>query len=108
MRSDQAQLGSERVPQPSRSSLSRVELKQLSSQGPPSRSTLFLGPTTKSPLTLRSAGFVITRQRPTFPQPHGGSSMGPGGLNFRVRDGNGWNPSGMATGNSEQGKSKKA
>ena len=26
--------------------------------------------------------------------------MGPGGLNFRVRDGNGWNPSGMATGNS--------
>ena len=26
--------------------------------------------------------------------------MGLGGLNFRVRDGNGWDPSGMATGNS--------
>ncbi len=38
------------------------------------------------------------RQRPTFPHPRGCSIMGPGGLNGRVRDGNGWNPSGMATG----------
>lgn len=41
-----------------------------------------------------------TRQRPTFPLPRGSSSIGLGGLNFRVRDGNGWGPSGMATGNS--------
>ena len=40
-----------------------------------------------------------TRQRPTFPLPHGSSSIGLGGLNFRVRDGNGCGPSGMATGN---------
>ena len=38
-----------------------------------------------------------SRQRPTFPQPHGCSIIGPGGLNFRVRDGNGWNPSGKVT-----------
>lgn len=31
---------------------------------------------TKSPLTLRSAGFVITRQQPTFPPPRGGR-LGP-------------------------------
>src|SRR5438105_2736551 len=54
----------------------------------------------KKPADLAISGLCLTRQRPTFPQPHGGSSMGPGGLNFRVRDGNGWNPSGMATGNS--------
>src|SRR4026209_2948853 len=41
----------------------------------------------------------VTRQRPTFPLPRGSSSIGLGGLNFRVRDGNGWGPSGMATGN---------
>ena len=40
------------------------------------------------------------RQRPTFPQPRGCSIIGPGGLNGRVRDGNGWIPSGMATGKS--------
>jgi hypothetical protein len=43
--------------------------------------------------------FFISRQRPTFPLPHGSSIIGLGGLNFRVRDGNGWNPSGMTTGN---------
>ena len=41
----------------------------------------------------------ITRQRPTFPLPHSSSIIGLGGLNFRVRDGNGCGPSGMATGN---------
>jgi hypothetical protein len=44
---------------------------------------------------------VKPRQRPTFPLPHGSSIIGLGGLNFRVRDGNGCDPSGMATGNSE-------
>ena len=46
-----------------------------------------------------SVGFRRTRQRPTFPQPRGCSIIGPGGLNFRVRDGNGCGPSGMVTGN---------
>ena len=40
-----------------------------------------------------------TRQLPTFPQPRSCSSIGPGGLNFRVRDGNGCGPSGKVTGN---------
>ena len=53
----------------------------------------------KSLLDFTPAGFFITRQRPTFPLPHGSSSIGLGGLNFRVRDGNGCGPSGMATGN---------
>ena len=43
----------------------------------------------------------ITRQRPTFPLPHSSSIIGLGGLNFRVRDGNGCGPSGNATGNFE-------
>ena len=43
--------------------------------------------------------FVVTRQRPTFPLPHSSSIIGLGGLNFRVRDGNGCGPSGKATGN---------
>jgi hypothetical protein len=49
---------------------------------------------------LSPAGFLfVTRQRPTFPLPRGSSNIGLGGLNFRVRYGNGWGPSGMATGN---------
>ena len=43
----------------------------------------------KKPAGFIPAGFFITRQRPTFPLPHGSSSIGLGGLNFRVRDGNG-------------------
>ena len=45
-------------------------------------------------------GYKGTRQRPTFPQPRSCSIIGPGGLNFRVRDGNGCGPSGLVTGNS--------
>ncbi len=55
----------------------------------------------KSPRIIKSLGFfqIISRQRPTFPQPRGCSIIGPGGLNFRVRNGNGWTPSGMVTEN---------
>ena len=35
-------------------------------------------------------------RRPTLP-PTGGSTMGAGGLNFRVRHGNGWDPSAVVT-----------
>src|SRR6266852_873950 len=41
----------------------------------------------------------LTRQRPTLPRRYQRSTIGPGGLNFRVRDGNGCGPSGIATGN---------
>ena len=43
--------------------------------------------------------FELTRQRPTLPYRCQHSTIGPGGLNFRVRDGNGCGPSGNATGN---------
>ena len=35
---------------------------------------------------------------PTLPQGCRCSTIGPGGLNYRVRDGNGWCPSGMIAG----------
>ena len=40
---------------------------------------------------------LVTWQRPAFPGFCNPSIIGPGGLNFRVRDGNGWNPSGIVT-----------
>src|SRR6266545_5177978 len=43
------------------------------------------------------------RRRPTLPRRCQRSTIGPGGLNFRVRDGNGCGPSGNATGNSRGG-----
>ena len=52
----------------------------------------------KSKKTIYTDGLLtFTWQRPTFPGPFGPSIIGPGGLNFRVRDGNGWNPSGIIT-----------
>ena len=39
----------------------------------------------------------LCRQRPTLPHTFACSTIGPAGLNFRVRDGNGWNPRGMIT-----------
>ena len=41
----------------------------------------------------------IIRRRPTLPHRCQCSTIGAGGLNFRVRDGNGWIPSATATGN---------
>ena len=40
---------------------------------------------------------TMFRQRPTLPPSHPGSTIGAGGLNFRVRDGTGCFPSAMAT-----------
>ena len=42
-------------------------------------------------------GPYLCRQRPTLPHTFACSTIGPAGLNFRVRDGNGWNPRGMIT-----------
>ena len=39
----------------------------------------------------------LCRQRPTLPHTFACSTIGPAGLNFRVRDGNGWNPRGKIT-----------
>jgi hypothetical protein len=40
------------------------------------------------------------RRRPTLPRGLPRSTIGSGGLNYRVRDGNGWDPSDIATGKS--------
>src|SRR5258705_8274270 len=45
---------------------------------------------------------ILCRRRPTLPHTFACSTIGPAGLNFRVRDGNGWVPRGMITDNSEQ------
>jgi hypothetical protein len=47
----------------------------------------------KGPLLSRK-----TRHRPTLPPPLDGSTIGAGGLNFRVRYGTGCDPSAMGTG----------
>ena len=62
----------------------------------------FVAEKTKAPAGLRW-GFcrIKSRRRPTLPRRCQRSTIGAGGLNFRVRDGNGCNPSAKATGNSE-------
>jgi hypothetical protein len=44
-------------------------------------------------------GLYLCRQLPTLPHTFACSTIGPAGLNFRVRDGNGWNPRGKITDN---------
>jgi hypothetical protein len=41
--------------------------------------------------------YIETRQRPTLPPRLQGSTIGAGGLNFRVRNGNGCDPPAIAT-----------
>ena len=57
--------------------------------------------TRKASRQKREAFAVLSRRRPTFPPSCPGSIIGAGGLNFRVRDGNGCFPSAIATGNQE-------
>src|SRR5215472_14075865 len=51
---------------------------------------------------ISQTGSYSCRQRPTLPHTFACSTIGPAGLNFRVRDGNGWIPRGMITDKSEQ------
>src|SRR5438477_9102526 len=51
---------------------------------------------------ISQTGLYLCRQRPTLPHTFACSTIGPAGLNFRVRDGNGWIPRGMITDKSEQ------
>ena len=50
---------------------------------------------------ISQRGLYLCRQRPTLPHTFACSTIGPAGLNFRVRDGNGWNPRGKITDNLE-------
>ena len=51
----------------------------------------------KRPLSNLKGLFQLIWQRPTFPRSYPRSIIGPEGLNFRVRDGNGCDPLGIAT-----------
>ena len=53
----------------------------------------------KAASTRMSAGGFVkkSRRRPTLPHSYPCSTIGPEGLNFRVRDGNGCDPLGIAT-----------
>src|SRR5208283_5563224 len=51
---------------------------------------------------ISERGLYLCRQLPTLPHTFACSTIGPAGLNFRVRDGNGWNPRGKITDNLEQ------
>jgi hypothetical protein len=46
---------------------------------------------------ISQPGSYLCRQRPTLPHTFACSTIGPAGLNCRVRDGNGWNPRGKIT-----------
>src|SRR5882724_1177102 len=54
---------------------------------------------TEKATPLSQRGLYLCRQRPTLPHTFACSTIGPAGLNFRVRDGNGWNPRGKITDN---------
>src|SRR6267378_4241425 len=51
----------------------------------------------KRPDCFWQSGLYLMRQRPTLPHTFACSTIGPAGLNFRVRDGNGWIPRGKIT-----------
>src|ERR1700684_4577538 len=51
----------------------------------------------KSLLGILPKGCSFAWQRPTLPEPCGSSTLGAGGLNGRVRDGNAWFPSAIIT-----------
>jgi hypothetical protein len=53
--------------------------------------------TQKAPLISEWSLLDLMRRRPTLPHTFAYSTIGPAGLNFRVRDGNGWNPRGKIT-----------
>ena len=46
---------------------------------------------------ISERGLCLCRQLPTLPHTFACSTIGPAGLNFRVRDGNGCGPRGMTT-----------
>src|SRR5258708_32661693 len=56
-------------------------------------------PKTEKATLISERGLYLCRQLPTLPHTFACSTIGPAGLNFRVRDGNGWNPRGKITDN---------
>src|ERR1019366_4000688 len=56
---------------------------------------------TEKATLISERGLYLCRQLPTLPHTFACSTIGPAELNFRVRDGNGWNPRGKITDNLE-------
>jgi hypothetical protein len=55
-------------------------------------------PKRKKPAPKSGLLLCICRRSPNLPHTFACSTIGPARLNFRVRDGNGWDPRGMVTG----------
>ena len=62
----------------------------------------FVKPEKEKAVEISLNGLYLCRQRPTLPHTFACSNIGPAGLNFRVRDGNGWIPRGKITDNLTQ------
>src|SRR5688572_32861542 len=56
------------------------------------------GENEKARSKMKRASVNNSRQRPTLPHTYACSTIGGGRLNFRVRNGNGWDPAPMTTG----------
>jgi hypothetical protein len=65
----------------------------------PSEEQIIAGGKAEKATLLSQRGLYLCRQRPTLPHTFACSTIGPAGLNFRVRDGNGWIPRGKITDN---------
>src|SRR3989441_8319967 len=52
---------------------------------------------TEKAIQISLDGLYLCRRRPTLPHTFACSTIGPAGLNCRVRDGNGWIPRGKIT-----------
>src|SRR2546425_13301758 len=57
---------------------------------------------TEKAIQISLDGLYLCRRRPTLPHTFACSTIGPAGLNCRVRDGNGWIPRGKITDKLEQ------
>ena len=58
---------------------------------------IFLEPQKAKAPFISEWSLYLCRQRPTLPRTFARSTIGPAGLNYRVRDGNGWIPRGKIT-----------
>jgi hypothetical protein len=74
---------------------SRVQILAWHFAGEGARATFKSKKEKAAEISLNS--LYLSRRRPTLPHTFACSTIGPARLNFRVRDGNGWNPRGKIT-----------
>src|SRR5215472_8451734 len=85
--------------QPSAPAAQMILYQHLHSRGRLCHTIFAVSKNTKGPINSDGAFWILMRRRPTLPHTFAYSTIGPAGLNFRVRDGNGWNPRGKITAN---------